>query len=107
VLDWVTRRMMFTLGVVGGPPHDQRTVVKRGPETLSDTTIPKATDVVAAVSSAGPLELVFNEDWTLRAGSIELLSEPVELLGTRTRTTVLSWQTVTPQFAPETTLGGV
>ena len=108
MLDMLTQRMMFTLGVVGGATHDQRTVVNRGLEILSDTTVQKTVDVAAAVTSAGtPMELVFGADWVLQAGNLELMVEPVTLLGSRTRTTVLSWPAVTPQFPPQATLGGV
>lgn len=107
VLDWTTRRMIFTLAALGGAPHNQRTVVTRGVETLSDTTEPKPVSVAAVVASTGVLELVFSDAWVLQEGNLELLSEAVVLLGQRTRTTVLSWSPVTPQFAPEATLGGV
>jgi hypothetical protein len=109
LLDWASRRLgTFSLGVFGGPPHDQRTVVTRGIETLSDVTEQKAVGVTAVLASSGALiALVFGDGWAIQPGSVELLSEPVELLGPRTRTTVLGWPAMTPQFAPEATVGGV
>jgi hypothetical protein len=106
-LNWETKRMTFTLAVQGGSTYDQRTLVTHASGTLSDTTDPKPVSVAAVFSTAGPLELVFSDTWDLQAGNVELLSEPVDLLGPRTRTTVLSWTAVTPQFAPEATVGGV
>jgi len=103
--------MMFTLGVNGGPTYSQRTVRTREltpgvVETLSDVTEQKTVSVAAYVSNSGLLELVFGGGWALQAANLELLSESVTLLGTRTRTTTLSWSAVAPEFPPDDTVGG-
>jgi hypothetical protein len=75
---------------------------------VSDTTGPLTVAVTAAVASDGSfLELRFGPDWSLLAGSVLLLDEPVTLLGSRVRTTTLSWPAVTPDFPPALTVGGV
>lgn len=107
LLDWSTRRMIFSLAVLGGPPHQERTVKQRGPEILSDVTVDRTVSLAAAVTGAGLLELSFDQGWVLQAGNLELATSVVELLGIRVHTTVLSWPPVTPQYAPEATVGGV
>ncbi len=110
LLDLPSRRLTnFTLGAQGGPPHDERTVKKRGVETLSDQTVPKFVSVAAISSAAGPLELVFNGNWVLQGNDLELLADTVDVpgIGTLARTTRLSWAAVTPDFPPEDIIGGV
>jgi hypothetical protein len=114
LLYWDTRRLTpFTVAVTGSAPYDQRTVVTRpapggAVELVSDTTGPMTVAVTAAVASDGSfLELRFGPDWSLLAGSALLLDEPVTLLGSRVRTTTLSWPAVTPDFPPALTVGGV
>ena len=51
---------------------------------------------------------MFDERWTLLAGSYANSSEPVSLLGSRTRTTTLSWGQVQAICSPvEDNFGGV
>ncbi len=110
LLDGPSRRLTnFTVSALGGPPHDERTVKKRGAETLSDQTGPKFVSVAAVFSASGPLELVFDGRWVLQGNDLELLADTVDVpgIGTRARTTRLSWTAVTPDFPPEDTVGGV
>jgi hypothetical protein len=52
---------------------------------------------------------VFDGNWVLQGNDLELLADTVDVpgIGTLARSTRLSWTAVTPDFPPETAIGGV
>ena len=105
-LAWATRRLQLVIHVNNGI-YQERTVVRRGAETLRDTTGPKPTAVTAPTDAFGLLEFAFDERWGLLAGRYDGAPVPVELLGARTLTTSVVWGAVTPAYPPLDATGGV
>jgi len=113
VLNWTARRWAPLISVNGGGTHAQRTLVTRtdpavGTVTVRDETEALPVSLFAPVLPVPPLEFVFDERWNLQAGSYVNSTEPVSLLGSRTRTTSLNWGTVQALYSPvDDSYGGV
>jgi hypothetical protein len=115
LLNWTARRWSPIVTVNGGGSHTQRTRVTRvdpdpaiGTVTVSDVTETLPVSFFAPTLPVPPLELVFDERWNLLAGTYDNSSEPISLLGPRTRTTRLSWPQVQAVCSPvEDSFGGV
>ena len=106
LLDWTARRWKPMVAVAAGGAHQQRRQVKRfdpltnSTVTVSDVTTPVPVSFAAPALPVPPLEFQFDENWNLQSGSYVNATEPVTLLGERTRTTTMSWSTVQAAFSP-------
>ena len=99
------RRWKPQLTVAGPQTHAQRRVVKRTDAdgvqvTVSDTTEALPVSFFAPAQPVPPLEFAFDERWNLLAGSHVNATEPISLLGERTRTTTMSWGAVQARDSP-------
>jgi len=68
--------------------------------TVSDVTEPQPVSFFAPALPIPPLEFTFDERWNLLAGSYLNSTEPVTLLGARTRTTTMNWGMVPASYSP-------
>ena len=106
LLDWTARRWKPSISVIGGGTHQQRRRVERfDPLTssiviVSDVTAPIPVSFAAPALPVPPLEFQFDENWNLQGGSYVNASQPVSLLGERTRTTTMNWGAVQAAFSP-------
>ncbi len=105
MLDWSARRWKPQLSVGGEASYAERRVVKRTDAdgvqvTVSDTTEHQPLSFFAPAQPVPPLEFAFDERWNLLAGNHVNATEPISLLGQRTRTTTMSWGAVAASTSP-------
>jgi hypothetical protein len=113
MLDWQARRWAPRISVTSAGAYPQRTLVTRSDPTLGIVTVRDVTEQVpvsffAPFLPVPPLEMVFDDRWNLLSGSYVNNTEPVSLLGQRTRTTTMNWGAVQARFSPiDDAYGGV
>jgi hypothetical protein len=99
-----SRRMELILSLAA-EGWRERTVVLRGGVVQSDSTVTRSLSVNYPLASLTGLSLSFDERWNLQPGSTRD-TEPVSLLGARTREVVVSWPFAGAAFPPEDEVGG-
>ena len=113
LLDWRARRWAPHISVTSAGAYPQRTLVTRSDPSLGIVTVRDVIEQVpvsffAPLLPVPPLELAFDERWSLVPGSYVNSTESVSLLGERTRTTTMNWGAVAASCSPvDDTFGGV
>jgi hypothetical protein len=99
-----SRRMELIVSVAADGWRE-RSIVTRNGTVQSDQTVSHPLSLNFPLASLSGLSLLFDDRWNLQPGSASG-SEPVSLLGSRTREVRVSWPAVQAAFAPEDDVGG-